>query len=159
MLDDDQQLTTLIAAMKAHRTEFCILDVLNVLHDADENDNTEMRRVLTRMSEIRKEVGCQVCVVHHSVKDWDDTKTLSQLARGSSAIAGFAEFIIGIRMIDEDTQTRQMRFETKSAEALPPLYWKIRDVALADGVVLERVSYEGGSKEVNRQRARSLVTS
>jgi hypothetical protein len=149
MIDDDQQLAELIVAMQEKQIEFCILDVLNVLHDADENDNSEMRRVLTRVSQIRKEVGCQVCIVHHSVKDWDETKTLSQLARGSSAISGFAEFIVGIRMIDEGTQTRQMRFETKSSEPSQPFYWRIRDLPLSGGVVLERTDYEAPQKRRN----------
>jgi hypothetical protein len=158
MLDDDEQLASLIRAMQEKQTEFCILDVLNVLHDADENDNSEMRRILTRVNQIRKEVGCQICLVHHSVKDWDDNKTLSQLARGSSAIAGFAEFIIGIRMVDEATQTRQMKFETKSSQPLPSLYWKIRD--MATGVVLDRVEYEPPRKRsVARQSVIGLVAS
>jgi hypothetical protein len=144
-LEDDAQVAELIHAMQAKKIEFCILDVLNVLHDADENDNTEMRRVLSRVSHIRKEVGCQICIVHHGVKDWDENKTLSQLARGSSAIAGFAEFIIGVRMVDEETQTRQMRFETKSSEPLPSFYWKIIDKA-DGGATLERVEYEDKRK-------------
>lgn len=155
MLDDDEQLVQLIRAMQQKKIEFCILDVLNVLHDADENDNTEMRRVLTRVSQIRKEVGCQICIVHHSVKDWDDTRTLSQLARGSSAIAGFAEFIVGIRMVDEETQTRQMRFETKSAEPLPPIHWKINDCQ-DGGVTLSLVEYEDKRRKT-RGRVAELV--
>jgi hypothetical protein len=140
MLDDDEQLTAIITEMQRKKIEFCILDVLNILHDADENDNTEMRKILGRVTQIRDEVGCQICVVHHSVKDWDDTKTLSQLARGSSAIAGFAEYIIGIRMVDEDKQVRQMRFETKSDSPQPSIYWKIQDKEA--GVLLGRVDYE-----------------
>ena len=160
MLDDVEQLAELIAAMQEKRIEFCILDVLNVLHDADENDNSEMRRVLSRVSQIRKEVGCQVCIVHHSVKDWDETKTLSQLARGSSAIAGFAEFIVGIRMVDEATQTRQMQFETKSSEPMPSLYWRIRDLSLSGGVVLERTDFEPVARRpASRQRFESLIAS
>ncbi len=160
MLDDNEQLATLITAMQEKQIEFCILDVLNVLHDADENDNSEMRRVLTRVSQIRKEVGCQICIVHHSVKDWDETKTLSQLARGSSAIAGFAEFIIGIRMVDEERQTRQMRFETKSSEPSQPFYWRIRDLALTGGVVLERTDYEAAPRRTAaRQKVESLIAS
>jgi hypothetical protein len=158
MLDDDQQLAALIIAMQEKRIEFCILDVLNVLHDADENDNSEMRRVLTRVSQIRKEVGCQICIVHHSVKDWDDTKTLSQLARGSSAIAGFAEFIIGIRMVDEEKQMRQMRFETKSSEPLQPFYWTISDL-MTGGVELKQdPDYEKATprKAPKGQKAGSL---
>jgi hypothetical protein len=140
MLDDDEQLAALIAEMQRKKIEFCILDVLNILHNADENDNTEMRKILGRVTQIRDEVGCQICVVHHSIKDWDDTKTLSQLARGSSAIAGFAEFIVGVRMVDEDKQVRQMRFETKSDSPQAAIYWKIRDKEA--GVLLERVDFE-----------------
>lgn len=156
LLENDEHVAELIHAMQQKKIEFCILDVLNVLHDADENDNTEMRRVLSRVSHIRKEVGCQVCIVHHSVKDWDDTKTLSQLARGSSAIAGFAEFIVGIRMVDEESQTRQMRFETKSAEPLQPIYWKIHDHKIGGGVSLELTEYED-KKNKNRQRLTALA--
>lgn len=152
MLDDDAQLAELITAMQAKRIEFCILDVLNVLHDADENDNSEMRRVLARVSQIRTEVGCQVCIVHHSVKEWDDNKTLSQLARGSSAISGFAEFLIGVRMVDETTQARQMKFETKSAEPLASFHWRIRDQVRTEGVVLERVTFT--PEEKPRRRAK-----
>jgi len=161
MLDDVEQLAALIAAMQEKRIEFCILDVLNVLHDADENDNTEMRRVLARVSQIRKEVGCQVCIVHHSVKDWDETKTLSQLARGSSAISGFAEFIVGIRMVDETTQTRQMQFETKSSEPMPSFYWRMRDLSLSGGVVLERdPNYQPAAKRpVSRPKLENLMAS
>lgn len=154
MLDDDQQLADLIRAMQEKQIQFCILDVLNILHDADENDNSEMRRVLSRVSQIRKEVGCQICIVHHSVKDWDDNKTLSQLARGSSAIAGFAEFIVGIRMVDEETQIRQMRFETKSAEPLAAFHWKIRD-QLGGGVVLERS--DPPPQKATKSRAKELT--
>jgi RecA-family ATPase len=158
MLDDDQQLAALIIAMQEKRIEFCILDVLNVLHDADENDNSEMRRVLTRVSQIRKEVGCQICIVHHSVKDWDDTKTLSQLARGSSAIAGFAEFIIGIRMVDEVKQMRQMRFETKSSEPLQPFYWTISDLTMGGVELKQDPDYELATprKAPARQKAENL---
>jgi len=155
MLDDDEQLAALISELQRRKIEFCILDVLNVLHDADENDNTEMRKVLTRVSQIRSEVGCQICVVHHSVKDWDDTKTLSQLARGSSAIAGFAEFIIGIRMVDEEQQVRQMRFETKSDRPQAAIYWQIADKEA--GVALERVRDYEPKKSATRNRVAGVV--
>lgn len=150
MLDNEDELVELIRVLKAKRIEFCILDVLNVLHDADENDNTEMRRVLTKVSQIRKEVGCQICIVHHSVKDWDDSLTLSRLARGSSAIAGFAEFIIGIGMVDEALQVRQMRFETKSAEPLSTFFWRIFDQSNG-GVSLARTEYEKKANGIKRK--------
>jgi hypothetical protein len=54
---------------------------------------------------------------------------------------------------------RQIRFETKGAEALPSLYRKIRDIPAADAIVPERFSLEGSSEESIRHRVRELVTS
>lgn len=42
-LENDDQLSEIIEAMSRRRIEFAIFDVFNVLHSADENDNTEMR--------------------------------------------------------------------------------------------------------------------
>ena len=142
MLDNQEDVTALIEVMAAKRVEFAIFDVFNRMHQVDENDGTEMRKLLNRFEEIRKAVGCDICIVHHSTKDADEGKTLSQLVRGSSAIAGFAEWIVGVRLADEGEQIRQMRFETKSSEPLAPFYWKIRDMPIVGGFKLEQVDWE-----------------
>lgn len=141
LLDSPADLRMLINNLKRRQTEFLILDVLNVLHSKDENDNSEMRQVLKCVDHIRGEVGCQVLVIHHAKKQWDEGQTLSEAARGSSAIGGFAEFLIGIRLVDEETQTRQMKFETKAAEPQRPIYWKITDQNSQGGIVLERTEW------------------
>ncbi len=141
LLDSPADLRLLINNLKRRQTEFLILDVLNVLHSKDENDNSEMRQVLKCVDHIRGEVGCQVLVIHHARKQWEEGMTLSEAARGSSAIGGFAEFLIGIRLVDEELQVRQMKFETKAAEAQKPIYWKITDQPSQNGVVLERTQW------------------
>ena len=116
MLDNEEQVSELMDALKQRQIEFAIFDVFNVLHAADENDNTEMRRVLRQLSKIQAEVGCAIGVVHHFNKA--EQGSMTQRLRGSSAIAGWAEWLIGISMADEEQKIRRMEFELKAAQ--PP---------------------------------------
>jgi len=95
MLDNPNQMAELMAALKTIRPRFAIFDVFNVLHSADENDNQEMRTVLRQLSAIQAEIGCGIGVVHHYNKT-DQGGSMTQRLRGSSAIAGWAEWLIGI---------------------------------------------------------------
>lgn len=138
MLDDEPQVVSLIADLKKYQSEFLILDVMRVLHGADENDNTEMQRILSVLNRIQDEVGCSVCLVHHDNKRED--ATLTERARGASAIAGYAEFICGLRVVDEDEWVREFCCELKAAMPPDKFYWKIFDTE-DDAIKVERVEW------------------
>lgn len=123
MLDQPEQMQELLVAMRQVRPQFAIFDVFNVLHAKDENDNQEMRSVLRQFTRIQAEIGCGIAVVHHYNKN--DQGSLTQRLRGSSAIAGWAEFLIGISMANEDSRTRRMEFECKAACPPEPIYFSI----------------------------------
>jgi RecA-family ATPase len=123
MLDNPEQMAELLAALKQVRPRFAIFDVFNVLHCADENDAQEMRRVLRQLSTIQAEIGCGIGVVHHYNKT--DQGSMTQRLRGSSAIAGWAEWLIGISMAEEESKTRRMEFELKAAQPPDPIYYRI----------------------------------
>jgi len=53
MLDKAEQLDELAKSLGSFGAEFAIFDVFNVMHSADENDNSEMRRILERLSQFR----------------------------------------------------------------------------------------------------------
>lgn len=80
LLDKEELLGPMIAELKAVKPQFVILDVFNILHAADENDNTEMRVVMSALSRIQREVGCSLGVVHHFNKNSEGT--LTQKFRG-----------------------------------------------------------------------------
>ena len=122
-LDNQEQWRELVDALGRRQIEFTVFDVFNVLHGADENDNTEMRRVLTLLSKIQAEVGCGIAVVHHFSKN--EQGSLTQRLRGASAIAGWAEWLIAIRMADEDAKIRRMEFELKAASPPDPIHFQI----------------------------------
>lgn len=137
MLDNPEQLAELLEALKTLQVEFCIFDVFNVMHVQDENDAQEMRAVLRQLSRVQSEVGCNCGVLHH----WNklDQGSMTQRLRGSSAIAGWAEWLIGRSMADEETRTRRMEFELKAAEPPDPIYYQIESASEVSR--LKRVSY------------------
>jgi RecA-family ATPase len=152
LLDNPSDLRLLINNLKRKEIQFCILDVLNVLHSKDENDNTDMRKVLAAIDHIRDEVGCQVMVLHHSRKGVDASTAIAEAGRGSSAMAGFAEFKMLIRTEDEDAGIKQIRFKTKAGEGQKSFYWAITDL-LNGGVSLERRDYQPKQQPTRRQMA------
>jgi len=139
LLDNREQMAHLMAELSALRPKFAIFDVFNVLHEADENDNQEMRVVLRQLSRIQAEIGCGIGVVHHYNKS--DQGSMTQRLRGSSAIAGWAEWLIGLSMVDEETKTRRMEFELKAAQPPDPIYYRIESAEEKDIARLEKVSF------------------
>ena len=123
MLDQPEQVAELITVLKDRQIEFAIFDVFNVMHAADENDNTQMRQVLRQLSAIQTAVGCGIGVVHHYNKA--TTGSMTRRLRGSSAIAGWAEWLIGISLDNEETKTRRLEFELKAATPPDPVYYQI----------------------------------
>lgn len=134
MLDNEEELIELIAHLKKHRAEFCILDVFNRLHSGDENDNTEMVSILGKVKRLHREAGCSVAIVHHFNKA--PGRNLQTKLRGSSAIAGFAEWIIGIAEIDAESHLLQMEFVTKSAATPMPVNYRMLDNYVTDTLAL-----------------------
>jgi hypothetical protein len=124
MLDNTQQMAEMTDALKTLGTEFVIFDVFNILHAADENDAQEMRRVMKRLTQLQQEVGCNIGVIHHFSKGTDGM-SLTQRLRGSSAISGWCEWLIGLSMADAETKIRKMEFEIKAAESPEPIYFTI----------------------------------
>jgi hypothetical protein len=158
-LDRPDQLTEMVGELKRVKPEFLILDVFNVLHVADENDNTEMRGVLEQLNVIQREVGCSICVLHHFNKQAEGSLTLR--LRGSSAIAGWAEFLIGIAKTGGDRDPRRMDFELKAALPPEPVCFKINSDDLGAGVRIERTdppqSFGTGDSKGARRRPDDLL--
>jgi RecA-family ATPase len=125
--------------LKRQQSEFLILDVMRVLHGSDENDATDMQKVLDVLNRIQDQVGCSVCLIHHDNKRQD--ATLTERVRGSSAIAGYAEFVCGIRVMEEELWTREFSCELKAAMAPNKFYFRILDTA-DGGINLDRVDWE-----------------
>ena len=126
MLDNESELNELIVALRDRQIEIAFLDVFNVMHTANENDNTEMRSVLAKAKRIQVEAGCAIGIVHHFNKA--EIGSITARLRGSSAISGFAEWIVGIAMQDEEKKIRKVEFEIKADEAPMPRFYTIANL-------------------------------
>jgi RecA-family ATPase len=153
-LDHPELLAAMVAELKRVQPEFVILDVFNILHAADENDNTEMREILDQLNRMRTEVGCSIGVVHHFNKNSDGT--LTQRIRGAGAIAGWAEWCVGIESDCEDPNVKRAEFELKAAFAPESLCYVVRNDDLAGSTRIERVPFI--AKKAKRQRAAEVLS-
>jgi len=150
MLDYPEDVERLIGDLQRYGTEFLILDVMRVLHGSDENDNTEMQKIIDVLNHIQEKTGASICLIHHDNKRED--ATLTERARGASAIAGWAEFICGIRVVDEVEWIREFTCELKASMAPDKFYFKILDTA--DGAIeLARVPYEPPKRGQRKQNS------
>ena len=122
LIDNPEHVDEIIHSLLHHKIQFAIFDVLNILHEADENDNTEMRKVMNKFSYIQAKTGCSIAVVHHLGKI--DGKWVRRL-RGASSIHGWVEWLIGVSEAVPEARIRKMEFELKAAEAPDPVYYKI----------------------------------
>lgn len=139
MLDNPREMAELLANLRHFRPEILILDVFNRLHSANENDAQEMTRIMGHLTRIQQEIGCSVALLHHLNKN--DGGTLTKRMRGSSAIAGWYEWCIGIEMVDEINEIREMKFETKLGH-VKPIQYTIREDGEDGPLWLARVEYE-----------------
>ena len=149
-IDDDSEMSELTEALQARRTEFVVLDVFNKLHGADENDQTAMMRVLKRVEKLAHDLnGASVCLVHHFNKASGDGQLISRV-RGSGAIAGWTQWIVGLSISDETNRIRRCQIETKAGESPDEFSWRIASEGGQSRLV--RVDHEAAPK------ARSATT-
>jgi len=125
-LDNQIHVGRMVQALKRAAPDFVILDVFNTMHMLDENDQSQMRSLMNTLNGLQSELGCAVCLMHHFRKsDGVGEKTLVQRLRGSSAIAGWVEWMVGLSVEDNTTKLRKMEFELKAAESPEPRYFRI----------------------------------
>jgi hypothetical protein len=151
-LDKAELLAPMIAELKIVQPEFVLLDVFNILHSADENDNTEMRQILELLNRLQREVGCAIGAIHHFNKSIEGS--LTQRLRGSSAIAGWAEWLIGVEALD--SHIRKMQFELKAAESPEALCYRINGEKFDGWSRIERADWIP-EKAAKRSRAEDFI--
>jgi archaellum biogenesis ATPase FlaH len=85
----------MVDAIKAHQADVFFIDPLISFHDANENDNGAMRRVLDFITEIMRETGAGAGVLHHFGKP-TEKGTVEHRARGASAIRDWCDSMLAL---------------------------------------------------------------
>lgn len=128
-VDNDEHLANMAHDLKERGIQFALFDVFNRLHSRSENDNTEMAQVVGRISQMGRDAGCAIGVVHHVSKENGYSGRFFTRIRGASAIHGWTEWSIGLsldldRKTEEGKPIRKAEFETKAAESCAPIsFW------------------------------------
>jgi hypothetical protein len=127
MLENKKEVREIIEALKFRKVEVAFFDVFRSLWTGDENDAEEVSKVLETLRMIQREVGCSVVLLHHLNKG--DSPNPFQKLRGSTAISGWWEWGLGINITnqedDESQWVRQIRFQTKAAQAHSRMFYRI----------------------------------
>ena len=93
-----------------------VFDSLHVLHDAEENDNAEMTRVIEGFRRICLEVGSCGLIIHHTGKGVGGEASPS--ARGASAIKDSVDSQFMIRRLKSDDPSQLRIHQDKTRRAL-----------------------------------------
>jgi hypothetical protein len=126
-IDNDEHLKNMAHDLKERGIEFTVIDVLNRIHNRSENDNTEMVQVVGRISQMGREAGCSVGLVHHVSKENNTGRFFTRI-RGASAIHGWTEWSIGLSLGEKDKDGKLIRtaeFETKAGESCAPISFTV----------------------------------
>jgi AAA domain/CHC2 zinc finger len=107
-LENDADCETAIKWIKEKGVEFAIFDVLNLLHSANENSNTEMTAVMKRLTTIRDETNTTLALIHHTPHS--DPKR----ARGAGAIESWWEWKVVVEPDSTDDAVKTMSFISKA---------------------------------------------
>lgn len=97
-----------------------VFDSLHVLHDAEENDNAEMTKVIEAFRRICLEVGCCGLIIHHTGKGIGGEAAAS--ARGASAIKDSVDSQLIVRRSKSDDPAELRIHQDKTRRALVPAF-------------------------------------
>ena len=126
-VDDDEQMANMIHDLRERGIEFAIFDVLNRIHNRDENNNGDMAQVFKKIGQIGQQAECSIGIVHHVSKENNSGRFFTRI-RGASAIYGWVEWSIGLSIENPSEQKlrRRAEFETKAAESCEPISFTIQ---------------------------------
>lgn len=107
-IDLDQSFTAFRKRIEETRPDLVIIDSLATFHTKEENNRTEIQRVLERIKSLRNEFGCTFLLIHHENKLSFQSKeegkepSLAEMS-GNIAIPAAAETVLTFRKRIDDS--------------------------------------------------------
>lgn len=113
-LTSDADYHMLIQAIVELRPDILVIDTqAQCTVGADENSNTEMMRIMRRVTTVAQKSGAAVVMVHHSGHDTDR-------GRGASAVAGAMDTIIMTKVTGKRPRSPAKKAHQHTRSPLPP---------------------------------------
>jgi hypothetical protein len=121
-LDRDPHRSRLLETAKRLRPRLVLLDPLVRLHGIDENNATEVARLLAYFRTLQRRLDVSVILVHHTRKNAAGGVAAGQGLRGSSDIHAFGDSNLYLR---RTSQRLILSSEHRAAAASPPVYLEL----------------------------------
>ena len=141
-IDDPRWFQALHRELEAFHPSLVVVDVLNKVHMADENEQTEMTRIMGLFESLRREFGCGFLIVHHFRKQGGDGSSRgNQRLRGSSVLGGWSECSLYL----SGMANKGLRVEHESKNpTLEPFAFRLEDQKdEAGNLTGVRLTYQG----------------
>ncbi len=143
-INDPRWCEALRKELVAFRPALILVDVLNKVHTADENDQQEMTHVMSLFEGLRREFGCAFLLVHHFRKSGGEGSMRgNQRLRGSGVLGGWSECSFYLSPMQNGAI--QVEHESKNP-TLEPFAFRLEDVKDTEGtLVAVRLAYQGAA--------------
>jgi len=159
-VDEDDSLAELLARLEEVKPRLIIFDSLVRIHSKNENDATEMAKVMAKMREIETRLGCAVMFTHHTRKQSMNNRA-GQMLRGSSDIRAFVATHLFMRGTREPARKRIEHDKSRVSQPLDPFEIEIVDDEAGTATFLRYLGpAEAGPGDAPRRRreiARDLI--
>lgn len=131
-LDNPAWVAGMTSQIRDSGVTFAVWDIFNRFHTAEENNNTEVRKVLDVLDNITAQTKCNHLLIHHTTK-------ASKSPRGASCIDGWAEFRFRLDWANRQLQRRVLHIDGKSAEENKPIVFSIEQAN--GGIILKQAQF------------------
>lgn len=121
-LDRDDDIRRLAATVRDIRPRLLLLDPLVRLHNADENNASEIATILSRLRTIQRHYDVAVLLVHHTRKQ-GGTRQHGQTLRGSSDLHAWGDSNL---YLTHDRDGVKLTVEHRAAPAMDPILISLR---------------------------------
>jgi hypothetical protein len=121
-LDRDGHRRRLLQTARRLRPRLLLLDPLVRLHGIDENNATEVARLLAYLRSLQRQLDLAVVLVHHARKNATSGVAAGQGLRGSSDLHAFGDSNLYLRRCKNRLL---LSSEHRSAPASPPVYLEL----------------------------------
>lgn len=132
-LDNPAWVAGMTSRIQDRGLQFAVWDIFNRFHTAEENNNTEVRKVLDVLDNITVKTKCNHLLIHHTTK-------ASKSPRGASCIDGWAEFRLRLDWANKQLQRRALYIDGKSTEENKPIVFSIEQAN--GGIILKQAQMQ-----------------
>ena len=124
-LMNPKEMAKVLWLVRRTKAEVVIIDPISCYHHADENNNSEMRKFLGAIDQIKGKTGAAVVLVHHFSKSAD--KKGKHRLRGASSIYDWADTVIELSAGSPANQLKAKFLKLRNGAPLQDIHLKRND--------------------------------